>query len=79
MTETKETNKRKTNQVTIDFDELDKTEREYLRERGVIKDGVKLYSPPKRPRYMDNFQTTPDFTHQYLAVELSFLNFRIHL
>ena len=69
MAETREKNKRITNQVTIDFDELDETEKAYLRERGVIRNGVKLYSPPKRPRYMDNFQTTPDFTHQYLALE----------
>jgi len=69
MPENTETNKRITNQVTIDFDELDESEKTYLRERGVIKDGVRFYSPPKRPRYMDNFQTTPDFTHQYLALE----------
>ena len=72
MAKTKERNKRTTNQVTIDFDELNESERAYLRERGVIRDGVKLYSPPKRPRYMDNFQTTPDFTHQYLALEPGF-------
>ena len=69
MAETRETSKRTTNQITIDFDELDETEREYLRKRGVIRDGVKLYSPPKRPRYVDKFQTTPDFTHQYLALD----------
>ncbi len=61
--------KRTTNQVTIEFDDLDETEKAWLRERGVIRDGVKLYSPPKRPRYMDKFQTTPDFTHKYLALE----------
>ena len=69
MTEREKTNKRATNQVTIDFDELDETEKAWLRERGVIRDGVKLYSPPKKPRYMDDFQTTPDFTHQYLALD----------
>ncbi len=69
MTEREKTNKRVTNQVTIEFDDLDETEKAWLRERGVIRDGVKLYSPPKRPRYMDKFQTTPDFTHQYLALE----------
>ena len=69
MAKTEESNKRTTDLLTIDFGDLDETERAWLRERGVIRDGVKLYSPPKRPRYMDNFQTTPDFTHQYLALE----------
>ncbi len=69
MIERDKINKRAINQVTIEFDDLDETEKAWLRERGVIRDGVKLYFPPKRPRYMDNFQTTPDFTHQYLALE----------
>ena len=36
--------KRTTNQVTIEFDDLDETEKAWLRERGVIRDGVKFYS-----------------------------------
>ncbi len=62
-------NKRISDQVTIDFGDLDETEREWLRDRGVIREGLKLYSPPKRPRYVDDFQTTPNFTHQYMALE----------
>ncbi len=69
MAKTEDSNKRTTDLLTIDFGDLDETERAWLRDRGVIRDGVKLYSPPNKPRYMDNFQTTPDFTHQYLALE----------
>ena len=54
---------------TINLGILPPELREQIRKHGAIQDGVNLYCPPRRPRYMDSFQTTSDFTHQYLALE----------
>ena len=69
MPKDKQTRKRVKNHVTIDFDGLSELEKATLRERGLIQDGVDIHHISRRPIFMDEFQTTPNFTHQYLALE----------
>ena len=67
MSETK--HKRSKNHAKINLDALSQEEIQRFKERGVFEDGLLVNYFPKQPRYMDSFQTTPDFTHQYLALE----------
>ena len=69
MQKHKQTGKRVRNHVTIDFDGLTDEEKEKLRSRGLIQDGIDVHHFSRRPIFMDEFQTTPNFTHQYLALE----------
>ena len=76
MSNHKETKKRKSrrvrqasNEATIALNDLPLQIKEYLIENDLIKDGVLVRNYPKQPRYMEPFQTTSDFTHQYLALE----------
>ena len=76
MSNHKETKKRKSrrvrqtsNEATIALDDLPLQIKEYLIDNDLIKDGVLVRNYSKQPRYMEPFQTTSDFTHQYLALE----------
>ena len=57
------------NHARINLDALSQEEIQRFRERGIFEDGLLVNYFPKQPRYMENFQTTSDFTHQYLALE----------
>ena len=76
MSNQKETKKGKSrrvreasNEATIVLDDLPLAIKNYLIENNLIQDGVLVRNYPKQPRYMEPFQTTSDFTHQYLALE----------
>lgn len=66
---TKKSERRANNEATIVLDDLPLQIREYLIENNLIQEGVLVRNYPKQPRYMESFQTTSDFTHQYLALE----------
>ncbi len=57
------------NEATIVLDDLPLAIKEYLIENNLIQNGVLVRNYPRQPRYMEPFQTTSDFTHQYLALE----------
>ena len=61
--------RRANNEATIVLDDLPLAIKDYLIENNLIQDGVLVRNYPKQPRYMEPFQTTSDFTHQYLALE----------
>lgn len=57
------------NEATIILDDLPLNIKKYLIDNDLIQDGNLVRHYPKQPRYMEPFQTTSDFTHQYLALE----------
>ena len=61
--------RRVNNEATIALDDLPLAIKDYLIENNLIQDGVLVRNYPKQPTYMEPFQTTSDFTHQYLALE----------
>ena len=65
----KKRQKRQNNEATIVLDDLPLEIKNYLTQNNLIQDGVLVRNYPKQPRYMEPFQTTSDFTHQYLALE----------
>ena len=65
----KKRQKRQNNEATIVLDDLPLEIKNYLIQNNLIQDGVLVRNYPKQPRYMEPFQTTSDFTHQYLALE----------
>lgn len=66
---TKKRRKDPVNHIRINLDAIPSELLRELREYGAIEDGLLVNYFPKQPRYMDSFQTTPDFTHRFLALD----------